>query len=149
MTNQPQGGQPPEMPGTPRPGDDGVTERVPAPSTPTPSDPDHPNAVRETLAGLAGAIGSVPDGMATAVLAGANPVTGLYASFAGPGDAGGRMFLSGVDPQVADQIASNGLIGAEDLTVVEATDYLGESTRQALAEGQAWLREMPEAVGTR
>jgi SulP family sulfate permease len=39
---------------------------------------------KETLAGLAGAIGSVPDGMATAVLAGANPMAGLYASFAGP-----------------------------------------------------------------
>jgi SulP family sulfate permease len=39
---------------------------------------------RESLAGLAGAIGSVPDGMATAVLAGANPMAGLYASFAGP-----------------------------------------------------------------
>ena len=45
---------------------------------------------RETMAGLAGAIGSVPDGMATAVLAGANPMAGLYASFAGP-TAGGRM----------------------------------------------------------
>lgn len=40
--------------------------------------------VRETLAGLSGAIGSVPDGMATAVLAGANPMAGLYASFAAP-----------------------------------------------------------------
>jgi len=39
---------------------------------------------RESLAGLSGAIGSVPDGMATAVLAGANPMTGLYASVAGP-----------------------------------------------------------------
>ena len=45
---------------------------------------------RETMAGLAGAIGSVPDGMATAVLAGANPMAGLYASFAGP-TAGGLM----------------------------------------------------------
>jgi SulP family sulfate permease len=45
---------------------------------------------RETMAGLAGAIGSVPDGMATAVLAGANPMAGLYASFAGP-VAGGFM----------------------------------------------------------
>src|SRR5512139_2210996 len=45
---------------------------------------------RETTAGLAGAIGSVPDGMATAVLAGANPMAGLYASFAGP-VAGGFM----------------------------------------------------------
>ena len=45
---------------------------------------------RETMAGLAGAIGSVPDGMATAVLAGANPMAGLYASFAGP-TAGGLL----------------------------------------------------------
>jgi len=36
------------------------------------------------VAGLPGAIGSVPDGMASAVLAGVSPVFGLYASFAGP-----------------------------------------------------------------
>ncbi len=38
----------------------------------------------EIVAGLPGAISSVPDGMAAAVLAGVNPVQGLYASFAGP-----------------------------------------------------------------
>ncbi len=38
----------------------------------------------DALAGLPGAIGSVPDGMAASVLAGVNPVYGLYASFAGP-----------------------------------------------------------------
>lgn len=38
----------------------------------------------DSLAGLAGAISSVPDGMAASVLAGVNPVHGLYASFAGP-----------------------------------------------------------------
>jgi sulfate permease, SulP family len=38
----------------------------------------------DVLAGLPGAIGSVPDGMAAAVLVGVNPVQGLYASFAGP-----------------------------------------------------------------
>ena len=38
----------------------------------------------EAVAGLPGAIGSVPDGMASAVLAGVSPVFGLYASFAGP-----------------------------------------------------------------
>ena len=38
----------------------------------------------EAIAGLPGAIGSVPDGMAAAVLTGVNPVFGLYASFAGP-----------------------------------------------------------------
>ncbi|CAM2989486.1 SulP family inorganic anion transporter [Prescottella defluvii] len=36
------------------------------------------------VAGIPGAISSVPDGMASGVLAGVNPVHGLYASFAGP-----------------------------------------------------------------
>jgi SulP family sulfate permease len=39
---------------------------------------------RDSLAGLPGAIASVPDGMAASVLAGVNPIYGLYASFAGP-----------------------------------------------------------------
>lgn len=39
---------------------------------------------QDAVAGLPGAVGSVPDGMASAVLAGVNPVYGLYASFAGP-----------------------------------------------------------------
>lgn len=38
----------------------------------------------EAVAGIPGAIGSVPDGMAASVLAGVNPIHGLYASFAGP-----------------------------------------------------------------
>ena len=38
----------------------------------------------DIVAGLPGAIGSVPDGMAAAILAGVNPVQGMYASFAGP-----------------------------------------------------------------
>ena len=36
-------------------------------------------AIRDAVAGLPGAIGSVPDGMAAGVLAGVNPVYGLYA----------------------------------------------------------------------
>ncbi|HZE17455.1 MAG TPA: SulP family inorganic anion transporter, partial [Mycobacterium sp.] len=39
---------------------------------------------RDAVAGIPGAIGSVPDGMASAVLVGVNPVYGLYASIAGP-----------------------------------------------------------------
>jgi SulP family sulfate permease len=38
----------------------------------------------EAVAGVPGAIASVPDGMASAVLIGVNPVYGLYASIAGP-----------------------------------------------------------------
>jgi SulP family sulfate permease len=38
----------------------------------------------EAVAGIPGAIGSVPDGMAASVLTGVNPIYGLYASFAGP-----------------------------------------------------------------
>ena len=37
----------------------------------------------DILAGLPGAISSVPDGMATALLVGVNPAYGLYASFSG------------------------------------------------------------------
>ena len=39
---------------------------------------------KDAVAGLPGAIGSVPDGMAAAVLAGVNPIFGLYASVTGP-----------------------------------------------------------------
>ncbi len=38
----------------------------------------------DALAGLPGAISSVPDGMAASVLAGVNPVHGLYACYVGP-----------------------------------------------------------------
>ena len=45
------------------------------------------------IAGVVGAIGSVPDGMAAAVLAGVNPLYGLYASAVGP-IAGGLLVAS-------------------------------------------------------
>lgn len=46
--------------------------------------PERRFARADIVAGLPGAISSVPDGMASGVLAGVNPVYGLYASFAGP-----------------------------------------------------------------
>ena len=46
--------------------------------------PERADLRADVLAGLPGAISSVPDGMAAAVLAGVNPVQGLYASFSGP-----------------------------------------------------------------
>ena len=45
---------------------------------------DRKTLVGEATAGLPGAIGSVPDGMAASLLAGVNPIYGLYASMAGP-----------------------------------------------------------------
>lgn len=46
--------------------------------------PERKDFGKDVVAGLPGAISSVPDGMASAVLIGVNPVYGLYASFAGP-----------------------------------------------------------------
>jgi SulP family sulfate permease len=46
--------------------------------------PERSHLRADIVAGLPGAISSVPDGMAAAVLAGVNPVQGLYASFVGP-----------------------------------------------------------------
>ena len=39
---------------------------------------------KDLVAGLPGAISKIPDGMAASVLAGVNPVHGLYASVVGP-----------------------------------------------------------------
>jgi len=46
--------------------------------------PDPGTLRQDAVAGIPGAIASVPDGMASAVLVGVNPVYGLYASMAGP-----------------------------------------------------------------
>ena len=46
--------------------------------------PDRPTLKQDLVAGVPGAISSVPDGMAAGVLAGVNPVHGLYASIFGP-----------------------------------------------------------------
>src|SRR4051812_35378094 len=46
--------------------------------------PDRHTVRKDLVAGLPGAISGVPDGMAASVLAGVNPVHGLYASIVGP-----------------------------------------------------------------
>lgn len=46
--------------------------------------PERKHLRADVVAGLPGAVASVPDGMASSVLAGVNPVYGLYASIAGP-----------------------------------------------------------------
>lgn len=71
---------------------------------------------RDMVAGLPGAIASVPDGMASSVLAGVNPTHGLYASFAGP-IAGGmssstRMMV--VTTTSASALAAGSVIAGHD-----------------------------------
>ena len=46
--------------------------------------PNRASLKQDALAGLTGAISSVPDGMASGVLAGISPIHGLYASMVGP-----------------------------------------------------------------
>jgi SulP family sulfate permease len=72
----------------------------------------------DLVAGLPGAISSVPDGMAAAVLVGVNPVQGLYAGFAGP--------------------VAGGLTSSTRLMVITTT------SAASLAAGSA-LRGVPEA----
>jgi SulP family sulfate permease len=57
-------------------------------------------------------------------------------------EAGGRLYLSGVNDQAYDLLnGSEKLRLSTPVTVVEATPILGESTEQAYARGNAWLVE--------
>jgi sulfate permease, SulP family len=63
--------------------------------------------------------------------------------------AGGRLYLSGVDPRVRDQMRRSGkLTAAGPLAVYEATPIVGESSRRAAADAAAWLTaRSPEPAG--
>ena len=69
---------------------------------------------QDAVAGVPGAIASVPDGMASAVLVGVNPVYGLYASMAGP--IGGGLAVSTrlmvVTTTTAAALAAGSTLGA-------------------------------------
>ena len=73
----------------------------------------------DALAGLPGAISSVQDGMATAVLVGVHPAYGLYASFAGK--------------------IGGGLTTSTTMMVVTTT------TAASLAAGSAWRSSAPRS----
>jgi SulP family sulfate permease len=70
----------------------------------------------DAAAGLPGAIGSVPDGMAASVLAGVNPIYGLYASFAGPiaGGLTARTKLMVIAPTSAAALAAGSALAGVD-----------------------------------
>jgi sulfate permease, SulP family len=70
----------------------------------------------DVLAGLPGAISSVPDGMAASVLAGVNPIYGLYAGFAGPA-AGGLTSSTGlmvIGPTTAAALVAGSVLSGVD-----------------------------------
>lgn len=55
-------------------------------------------------------------------------------------DAGGRLYLSGVDDDVSDQLRQAGKLDLDhSVHMVPADAVLGNSTRQALAAAHAWL----------
>jgi SulP family sulfate permease len=54
--------------------------------------------------------------------------------------AGGRLYLSGVHPQVARQLRRTGKLEADrDVWILPAAEGLGASTEEAVAQGLAWL----------
>ena len=89
------------------------------------------------LAGLAGAIGSVPDGMATALLAGANPVAGLYSSAMGP-LFGGMVTSTGIMVIATTSAAALGTAEALDgIPADEIDSALGPSSSSS-ASSPCW-----------
>jgi SulP family sulfate permease len=55
-------------------------------------------------------------------------------------EAGGRLFLCGVEPQMAQGLeGAGGIVALSGLEIVPASDVLGESTRQAVALADAWV----------
>ncbi|CCH88440.1 Sulphate transporter [Modestobacter italicus] len=65
-------------------------------------------------------------------------------------DAGGHLYLSGLDRDVAEQLRRAGKLDIGDsVHLAEATNVLGASTYRALAHGEEWLRAMsrPDGAG--
>ncbi len=81
--------------------------------------PNRSTLKEDAVAGLPGAISSVPDGMAASVLAGVNPVYGLYASGFGP-IAGG--LTSNTRLMVITTTSAAALAAGSTLSGVEAAD---------------------------
>ncbi|MEI8412275.1 MULTISPECIES: SulP family inorganic anion transporter [unclassified Kribbella] len=81
--------------------------------------PERPHLRADVIAGVPGAISSVPNGMASAALIGVNPIHGLYASFAGP-VAGG--FATSSQLMVVTTTTAAALAAGSALQGVDAAD---------------------------
>lgn len=90
----------------------------------------------DLIAGIPGAIGAVPDGMAASVLAGVNPVHGLYASFAGR--IGGGLTTSSRLVVITTTSAA-ALAAGSALRNVDASDRPGALVLLTLLAGAAMI----------
>jgi SulP family sulfate permease len=70
----------------------------------------------------------------------------ILSSYAGEvGARGGRVYLSGVDHALVQQFADSGRVASSGpLRIVEATPRIGESTRSAISEAEAFLIDEPD-----
>lgn len=94
---------------------------------------------QDAVAGLNVAISSVPDGVACGILAGVNPIYGLYATMIGP--------FVGLSDHAHDQLIRSGKLGLSGpVRIYEASPIVGQSTRQAYADARAWLVDEGEST---
>ncbi len=98
--------------------------------------PERKTALRDLVAGLPGAISSVPDGMAAGLLAGVSPVNGLYASTVGP-VAGG--VTSSTRLMVVTTTSAGALATGSALSSIPAADRQGALTMLALIAGAVMI----------
>ena len=98
--------------------------------------PERASLRADVLAGASGAIGAVPDGMAASVLAGVNPIHGLYASFSGR-TAGGLTTSSRL--MVVTTTGAAALAAGSALRNVSAADRPGALVLLTLLAGAAMI----------
>ncbi len=90
----------------------------------------------DVIAGLPGAVGSVPDGMAAGVLAGVSPVHGLYASMAGPLFGG---FTTSTRLMLVTTTNASALATGSALTAVSPDDRAAAVTLLTLLAGAVMI----------
>lgn len=86
-----------------------MNQNTPSPGSRRPPETARGAARKDTVAGFVNAVVSVPDGLASATLAGVNPVYGLYTSIAAP--IAGSALVSGQLMQISTTSASALAVG--------------------------------------